>query len=172
MTSEFLSFSLSKSIALRRVLLIGCLMMSGPATAANSTDSHAIALRDGSARVQGFVDEFHQRLDLRAQVRISIVAENPLLVSVAPPVTPGAAYTIAIEQRFLDQLNDEDLRAVVAHELGHVWIFTHHPYLQTEALANQIAQRLVTRRSLEHVYALVRDQGIDAGTVARFADTR
>jgi Zn-dependent peptidase ImmA (M78 family) len=40
----------------------------------------------------------------------------------------------------------------VAHELGHVWIFTHHPYLQTEQLANQIAMRLVARETLEPIY--------------------
>jgi hypothetical protein len=43
----------------------------------------------------------------------------------------------------------------VAHELGHVWIFTHHPYLQTERLANSIAMRGVTRESLERVYRKV-----------------
>ena len=44
------------------------------------------------------------------------------------------------------------MSAVVAHELGHVWIFTHHPYLQTEQLANQIAMRLVARETLEPIY--------------------
>ena len=36
-----------------------------------------------------------------------------------------------------------------------MWIFTHHPFLQTEVLANQIAQRLVPRSSLVHVYEKV-----------------
>jgi len=40
----------------------------------------------------------------------------------------------------------------VAHELGHVWIFTHHPYLHTEELANSIALRLVDRAALDAVY--------------------
>ena len=42
---------------------------------------------------------------------------------------------------FLDTLTDDEVEAEVAHELGHVWIFTHHAYLQTEGLANQIAMR-------------------------------
>lgn len=50
------------------------------------------------------------------------------------------------------QLNEDELRAAVAHELGHVWIFSHHPYLHTERLANEIAMRVVSRESLERVY--------------------
>ncbi|MNC89431.1 hypothetical protein D3C83_53670 [compost metagenome] len=48
-----------------------------------------------------------------------------------------------------------ELEAILAHELGHIWIFTHHPYLQTEALANRIAMRIVTRESLVTVYEKV-----------------
>jgi hypothetical protein len=33
-----------------------------------------------------------------------------------------------------------------------VWIFTHHPFLQTEAGANDIALRLVSRDALTGVY--------------------
>jgi len=52
------------------------------------------------------------------------------------------------------------LSASIAHELGHVWIFTHHPYLQTELLANQIALKVVTREELERVYEKVwKDKG-------------
>jgi Peptidase family M48 len=61
----------------------------------------------------------------------------------------------SIEDGFLNELNDDDLRAVIAHELGHIWILTHHPYLQTEQLANKIAMRLVTRESLVTAYGKV-----------------
>ena len=44
------------------------------------------------------------------------------------------------------------MTASTAHELGHVWIFTHHPYLQLETLANEIAVRAVSRESMAHVY--------------------
>ena len=47
----------------------------------------------------------------------------------------------------------------MAHELGHVWVFTHHPYLQTEKLANQIAMRVVTRDSLVNVYHKLWEHG-------------
>src|SRR5262249_28747200 len=53
---------------------------------------------------------------------------------------------------FLQSLDDNELRAALAHELGHVWIYTHHPYLQTERFANIIGQRVVNRASFEKVY--------------------
>jgi hypothetical protein len=46
--------------------------------------------------------------------------KNPLLVSVSPPSEIDGAYGLAFEGRFLDRLSDDELRAVVAHELGHV----------------------------------------------------
>ena len=46
----------------------------------------------------------------------------------------------------------DEIDAVVAHELGHVWIFTHHPFLHTEELANQIAMQVVPQDTLAAVY--------------------
>ena len=67
---------------------------------------------------------------------------------------------LSLDRNFLDTLDDSELTAAIAHELGHVWIFTHHPYLQTELLANQIAMKVVTRESLEKVYQRVwKDKG-------------
>jgi hypothetical protein len=57
---------------------------------------------------------------------------------------------------------------VVAHELGHVWIFTHHPYLQTERLADTVAMRVVSRKSLDRVYAKVWERGGAKGSLAQF----
>jgi hypothetical protein len=50
-------------------------------------------------------------------------------------------------------LKDDELRAAVAHELGHVWIYTHHPFLQTERLANSVGLRVVDRESFEKMYS-------------------
>jgi hypothetical protein len=157
------------STTVRRVLVVCCLLMTAPATAADSVASNTGELIE-TRRVQALVDEFRQQLNLPPAVTASIVPENPLLVSVSPPHDGSGAYGLSFEAGFLDTLSDDDLRAVVAHELGHVWIFTHHPYLQTEALANQIAQRLVTRQSLERVYSKVWQQGVPKGTVSRFSD--
>jgi hypothetical protein len=56
----------------------------------------------------------------------------------------------------------------VAHELGHVWVFTHHPYLQTERLANQIAMRVVSRGSLAGVYRKLWERGGVKGDLQAF----
>jgi hypothetical protein len=49
--------------------------------------------------------------------------------------------------------DDDELRAALAHELGHVWIFTHHPYLQTERVANSIGERFLKRVYFEKLYS-------------------
>ena len=65
-------------------------------------------------------------------------------------------------------LSDDELLAAVAHELGHVWIFTHHPYLQTEQLANDIAMRLVSRDALAQMYERVWSRRGTKGDLVRF----
>ena len=64
------------------------------------------------------------------------------------------------DENFLSTLDDAELSASIAHELGHVWIFEDHPYLQTELLANQVALRVVTRENLASIYERVwKDKG-------------
>jgi Peptidase family M48 len=119
-------------------------------------------------RVQRVVDDFRTRLGITQDVRVSIVASNSLMVSVQRQVDPDSGFVLAFEGAFLNELSEEELRAVVAHELGHVWIFTHHPYLQTEQLANGIAMRLVTRESLEPVYDRVWKRVGAVGDIGRY----
>ena len=97
------------------------------------------------------------RLELAVshEVSVELVAANPLKASVEPVKGAAGTFRLSIEQSFLAQLTQVELRAVIAHELGHVWIYTHHPYLQTEQLANQIALRVVSRESLDSVYGKV-----------------
>ena len=84
-----------------------------------------------------------------------LVAPAALVVSVERLKDRDRGFTATFDAAFLDGLNDDDLGAVIAHELGHVWIFTHHPYLQTEELANEIALRVVSRETLDRVYEKV-----------------
>jgi hypothetical protein len=121
-------------------------------------------------QVQDLVDTMRAGLAVSHEVSIEIVEANPLKASVEP--VPGAVKTfrLSIERPFLEQLTADELRAVVAHELGHVWIYTHFPYLQTEQLANQIALRVVTRESLDQVYGKVWADARDAGSLPRFTD--
>jgi hypothetical protein len=120
-----------------------------------------------SARVQAVIDQMKARLGVQVVVKASLVSGNPLLVSVEPGSTPESAFHLSFDQEFLAQLDDDELTAVVAHELGHVWIFTHHPYLQTERLANDIAMRVVSRDVLVRVYTKVWERSGSKGDVVR-----
>jgi predicted Zn-dependent protease len=79
---------------------------------------------------------------------------------------------MVVESGFVDALEPSELKAVIAHELGHVWIFTHHPFLQTEQLANEIAMRVVSRESLETVYDKVWKRSGVKGDLAEFLGSK
>ena len=124
--------------------------------------------RNDPKRLQVVVDDLARRLALPATVTAIVVRTNPLMVSVEPQQGRENAFVLSFEDSFLDGLDDDGLRAVVAHELGHVWIFTHHPYLQTERLANSIAMRLVSRQNLEKIYDKVWQRGGTKGDIVQF----
>jgi hypothetical protein len=127
--------------------------LAGPKISAGSTTVLSLVARE--RRLQDRMDEFRRRLAIPDDVAVSIVPENALVVSVERLKDRDRGFTATFDAAFLDGLNDDDLGAVIAHELGHVWIFTHHPYLQTEELANEIALRVVSRESLDRVYEKV-----------------
>jgi hypothetical protein len=110
-------------------------------------------IRLRAVRAQEFVDQFRATLAIRNEVQIAVVTYHPLVFSVQPLDADKNRFLLTMELGFLLELNDDELQAAVAHELGHVWIYTHHPFLQTERLANVIAQRVVKRRSFEEVYS-------------------
>jgi predicted Zn-dependent protease len=122
------------------------------------------------ARLQAMVDRLAGELTLSATVRVALVPKNPLLVSVEQVIDDGGApvFLMAFEEGFLDELSEDEVVAIVAHELGHVWIFLHHPYLQTERQANRIAMRVVSRESLERVYEKVWARDGAKGDLTRF----
>jgi hypothetical protein len=124
--------------------------------------------RNDPKRLQAVVDDLARQLALPATVTATIVRTNALLVSVEPEQGRDDAFVLSFEDSFLTGLDNEGLRAVVAHELGHVWIFTHHPYLQTERLANSVAMRIVSRQSLEKVYQKVWERGGSKGDIVQF----
>ena len=110
---------------------------------------------DQQARIQHVVDDLKSQLSIAQRVDVAMVEANPRLFSVVPethqPETP-ATFLLSVEEDFAQGLSDAELRAAVAHELGHVWIFTHFPYLQTEELANDIASRVIPRDALAPLY--------------------
>lgn len=150
---------------------------SSASKAASKSASEASAIWTNSERmaaatkrVQDLVDDFRTRLSIPQPVIVSFVPKNPLLVSVGPSKTREGAFALTFEYDFVDLLRDEELGAVVAHELGHVWIFTHHPYLQTEELANHVALRAVSRETLDRVYQKVWAKTGAKGDLAYFPD--
>ena len=120
------------------------------------------------AKLQVLVNDLRSRLSLSVPVVVSVVPKNSLMMSVEAPENRDGVFSLMIDAAFLDTLSDAELEAGIAHELGHVWIFTHHPYLQTEELANQIAMRAVSRESLQSVYVKVSQQGDVKGDLVRF----
>ena len=118
-------------------------------------------------RIQEIVKEFMAKLTMADTVAVALVPKNPLMVSVEY-TDASTGFLLSVEEDFLNELTQEELEAAIAHELGHVWIFTHHPFLQTEVLANQIAQRLVPRSSLVHVYEKVWKRQGTKGDLTRF----
>jgi len=114
----------------------------------------------GTKRIKAIVDRFRHDLSIAEKVFISVVPKNDRLVSVERSKERRGAFILSFDEDFLITLDDSELSASIAHELGHIWIFTHHPYLQTELLANQIALKVVTRENLEKVYEKVwKDKG-------------
>ena len=125
-------------------------------TLALASRAHAA---DEQARIQRVVDDLKSQLAIGQQVDVAVVEANPRLFSVVPnkhEAGAPATFLLSVEEDFAGGLSDAELRAAVAHELGHVWIFTHFPYLQTEELANEIASRVISRDTLAPLYAKVR----------------
>ena len=118
-----------------------------------------------SVRVQALIDRLKAQLGIPNPVVASLVATNERLVSVERIPGRDGAFSLVLEEAFVNGLTDEELHAVVAHELGHVWIFSHHPYLQTEELANQIALRVARRETLDAVYEKVWQRTGTKGTL-------
>ena len=104
--------------------------------------------------VQQVVDSLRGRIGIPAEVTVAMVDHDARRVSVRRESRNGA-FALSVERGFAAGLTAAQLEAALAHELGHVWIYTHHPYLQTEQLANRIAMRVVPRRDLMAVYGVL-----------------
>ena len=105
--------------------------------------------------MQGLTDGLRGRLEIAEKVVVTIVDHNPLVMSVETMSGRTGPFVITVDRDFVSELNHEELEAALAHELGHVWIYTHHPFLQTERLANDVAMRVINRSAFEPVYEKV-----------------
>jgi hypothetical protein len=115
-----------------------------------SVESRRLALIDL------MIQDFGSRLGVQQDVSFSFVSGNSRLISVERVGKQAELFQMSFDEDFLRTLDDRDLCAAIAHELGHIWIYTHFPYLQTESLANKYALKLVSREDLDRVYEKVR----------------
>jgi hypothetical protein len=107
------------------------------------------------ATLQVVTDDLRTRLGITERVDVTLVEHNPLVMSVETLSGRTGPFVITIDRTFVQDLSHAEIQAAIAHELGHVWIYTHHPYLQTERLANEIAMRVIDRSAFEPVYEKV-----------------
>ena len=119
-------------------------------------------------RLQDVTDQLRLRLDILERVLVTIVDHNPLVMSVETLSGRSGPFVITADEAFIQSLNHQELQAAVAHELGHVWIFTHHPYLQTERLANDVALRVISADVLVPVYEKVWKRTGARGNLAEY----
>lgn len=114
--------------------------------------------RGGESEVvvlQDITDGLRGRLQITERVTVEIVDHNPLVMSVETLSGRTGPFIISVDRQFIHDLSQEEAEAAIAHELGHVWIYTHAPYVQTERMANDIAMRVISRATFEPVYAKV-----------------
>ena len=120
------------------------------------------------AVLQEITDDLRTRLEIPERVQVTLVDHNPLVMSVETLGGRVGPFVITVDREFVGELGHDEIEAALAHELGHVWIYTHHPYLQTERMANDIAMRVISRSAFEPVYEKVwRRTGI-RGNLAEF----
>ena len=136
--------------------------------AAAATSAPRASGQERTLQLQRILDRVKERLGLDHPVTVEVVPSNPHLISVEAPARAGGTFVVRVEQRMLELLDSSELEAALAHELGHVWVFTHFPYLQTEELANQIAMRVVARDVLASVYQKVWKSGAAKGDLGTF----
>jgi hypothetical protein len=109
--------------------------------------------------ILAIVQDYSNRLGITEPIEVMVSTDKQRLVSVRRLKDESRSFLITFDDAFLAALTEEELRAAVAHELGHIWIFTRRPYLQTEALANRKAAQLVPAESLDRLYLKVSEFG-------------
>jgi hypothetical protein len=105
--------------------------------------------------LQDLTNDLRARLQIDQQVVVEIVDHNPLVMSVETLSGRTGPFVISVDRDFIHELSHEEAEAAIAHELGHVWIYTHAPYVQSERMANDIAMRIISRSAFEPVYQKV-----------------
>ena len=103
-------------------------------------------------KAQEIVNQLRSTMSVDNDVAVVVVSYHPLVFSVEPMDKAKTHFLLSMELGFLQTLDDDELRAALAHEMGHVTVYTHHPFLQTERLANDIGQNVAKREAFESMY--------------------
>jgi hypothetical protein len=148
-SSQIAVFASKSRRRFERVALLLVIVFSlGLAGLSSEPDALLVSLRS-------LLVDLRNELGISSRIEIRIVERDEALVSVRHSEDQPGCFDLRLEEGFARRLTRQELRAVLAHELGHVWIFTHHPFLQTEELANKIAERVIDARQLAEVYRKV-----------------
>src|SRR4026208_609771 len=138
------------------VLLLWLLpLRSDPVIAVGVASTGPVGEKPEIAALQEITDDLRTRLEIPERVQVVLVEHNPLVMSVETLGGRVGPFVITVDREFIHELNHDESEAAIAHELGHVWIYTHHPFLQTERGANDIAMRVISRAAFEPVYKKV-----------------
>lgn len=137
------------------LLLCVVALQSLESAAVDTGDYRPALLNSEIGRLQRVSDTLRTRLNILERVVVTLVDHNPLVMSVETLSGRSGPFVISADHQFVNSLTDQELEAAIAHELGHVWIYTHHPYVQSERLANDIALRVIDAEVFVPVYEKV-----------------
>lgn len=141
---------------LRIALLLCVVTLLSPISSARGDDEFRRAVANTDVdRLQRLADMLRVRLNILERVVVTVVDHNPLVMSVETLAGRSGPFVISADEQFINTLTDSELEAAIAHELGHVWIYTHHPYVQSERLANDVALRVIDAQVFAPVYEKV-----------------
>lgn len=126
-----------------------------PMSVGGSASIGPVDEKSEATALQEITDDLRTRLEIAERVQVTLVDHNPLVMSVETLGGRVGPFVITVDRDFISELGHDEIEAALAHELGHVWIYTHHPYLQTERMANDVAMRVIRRSAFEPVYEKV-----------------
>src|SRR5688572_9638910 len=120
------------------------------------------------SRLAAIARRLGAELGVQIDIQVVVAKKNDRMVSVERASLKRDTFTVTFDRNFLSGLDQGEITAALAHEIGHIWIFCHFPYVHTEVLANEIALTLVDRIDLESLYRKLRDHLGASETVEEF----
>src|ERR1700704_5744139 len=100
----------NEAVAVRVLILVACMFAQGSYLAGFSPTAPA-GIR--MAKLDEVASGLATALDVPKRVEVVIVTRNDLIVSVEPLPVPEEGYRVVFEQRFFEQLNDEEIAAAL-----------------------------------------------------------